>query len=51
MWVAGHYGHDGRNYYWVPGKYEPVPRPGARYVPGHWETTTGGYMWIDGRWQ
>ncbi|HEY7090720.1 MAG TPA: hypothetical protein VH518_21670 [Tepidisphaeraceae bacterium] len=50
MWVRGHYVYDGHQYRWADGRYEAIPRPGARYIPGHWDRVDRGYVWTEGRW-
>lgn len=51
IWQPGYYRWDGREYRWVPGRYELAPRPRATWVPGHWAHDRGGWYWIDGRWR
>jgi len=50
VWIDGYYRHNGRQYVWVPGRYERLPRQEARWVPGRWDRTDRGYIWIEGRW-
>jgi hypothetical protein len=51
VWVRGYYKWLGDHYVWVPGTYVRVPRPSAVWVPGQWQTTSGGYTWVPGHWQ
>jgi hypothetical protein len=48
--VEGYYNWLGDHYEWVP-PWVKIPHPGATYIPGHWEPTTGGYAWKPGYWQ
>jgi len=50
VWHEGYHRWDGRRYVWVPGEYVAPPRPGVRWVPGHWDRRHGGYVWIEGHW-
>ena len=49
--VEGYYNWVGDHYEWVPPTWSRAPRPGATYVPGHWESTAGGYVWRPAYWQ
>ena len=49
--VEGYYNWLGDRYVWVSPTWTRIPRPGATYVPGHWQATTGGYTWMPGHWQ
>jgi hypothetical protein len=49
--VEGYYNWLGDHYEWVSPTWVRVPRAGATFVPGHWQSTAGGYMWTPGYWQ
>ena len=49
--VEGYYNWVGDRYVWVPSTWVRAPHTGATFVPGHWQTTTGGYIWIAGHWE
>src|SRR5207249_3354571 len=49
--IEGYYNWLGDRYQWVPATWVRVPRPGSTYVPGHWQSTAGGYVWMPGYWQ
>jgi hypothetical protein len=51
VWQPGFHRWDGARYVWVPGTYAAGPRPGARWIPGHWRPTPRGYVWIEGHWR
>ena len=50
VWHEGYHRWDGHAYAWVPGTYVAPPYEHARWVPGHWDNTPRGYMWVDGHW-
>jgi hypothetical protein len=35
---------------WEPGKYIVQPTNGATFTPGYWQQYSGGWAWVDGRW-
>lgn len=49
--VEGYYNWLGDRYVWVPATWARIPRAGATYVPGHWQSTAAGYVWMQGSWQ
>jgi hypothetical protein len=49
-WHAGYHRWDGHAYVWVPGSYVAPPYAHARWVPGHWDNTPRGYIWVEGHW-
>jgi hypothetical protein len=51
VWQPGYYRWAGREYIWVPGHYAAVPRPHARWVPGHWQRDRGGWYFVAGHWR
>ena len=50
VWHEGYHRWDGHAYAWVPGTYVAPPYEHARWIPGHWDNTPRGYMWVDGHW-
>jgi hypothetical protein len=45
--IEGYYNWLGDHYEWVPATWARIPRAGATYVPGHWQSApTGGYSWL-----
>jgi hypothetical protein len=51
-WRPGHWMWDGASWSWAQGQYVERPAPQAVWEPGHWaQQPTGGYVWVDGRWQ
>ncbi len=52
VWTAGRWSWnpDTQTYGWVRGKYLEPPRVHAAWVPGHWTQRSGGWVWVDGRW-
>ena len=51
VWVEGYHRWTGREYVWVPGRWDRAPRPRAVWVPGHWAQDRHGYYWVDGHWR
>lgn len=49
-WQPGYWRWAGKEHEWYEGRYVVRPRPGAVWVPGHWERRGGGWIYIDGRW-
>jgi hypothetical protein len=50
VWHPGYHRWDGARYVWIPGAYVAPPRPYARWIPGHWQNTPRGYVWVEGHW-
>jgi len=50
-WQAGHWRWNGREYAWVPGRYERRPRPGAVWVEPRYERHGEGWVFVEGRWR
>jgi hypothetical protein len=54
VWIQGEYAYTGNQqnpYEWVNGHWE-VPPPGtSRWVPGTWQRSGTGYVWMRGHWQ
>jgi hypothetical protein len=51
VWQPGFYRWGGRQYDWVPGRYERAPRPHARWVAGRWAHDRRGWYFVEGRWR
>lgn len=49
VWIPGHWGWK-NGYYWIPGNWAKPPSPYSRWLQGHWESTTGGFIYVPGRW-
>jgi hypothetical protein len=50
VWHQGYHRWDGHAYVWVPGSYVEPPYERARWIPGHWDSTPRGYIWVEGHW-
>ena len=54
VWIEGHYVYTGnaqQPYEWVAGHWE-IPPPGmTRWVPGGWQRSGNGYIYVRGHWQ
>lgn len=54
VWIEGHYAYTGNQqapYQWVAGRWE-IPPPGAtHWVPGAWQRSSDGYIYVRGHWQ
>jgi hypothetical protein len=54
VWIEGHYAYTGNTaspYEWVAGHWE-IPPPGANHwVPGSWQRSGDGYVYVRGHWQ
>jgi len=51
MWLPGFYRWEGRNYVWVPGRWDRPPRARATWVPAHWARDRRGWYFVEGRWR
>ena len=51
VWVAGYHRWDGSDFFWVPGRWQPAPRPHAKWRPGYWKETKQGWYWVPGKWK
>jgi hypothetical protein len=51
VWIAGYHRWDGAQYVWVPGHYERVPHPGARWVAHKWVHHHDGWVLVEGHWR
>src|SRR5262245_46614250 len=51
VWRAGHYTFKGARYVWESGKWVVPPRDGLTWVPGFWQKTTEGGVWVVGHWR
>jgi hypothetical protein len=54
MWIEGQWvytGNPNSPYEWVSGHWE-IPPPGARaWMPGNWQQSGNGYIYVRGHWQ
>ncbi len=50
VWIAGHHRWNGREYVWVPGRYEVPPEHYRHWVSGHWAHEHRGWYWVEGHW-
>jgi len=50
VWVDEDWKVRGRNYRYTGGHWVRPPHRGYTWVPGHWEQTRRGDIWIEGRW-
>jgi hypothetical protein len=51
VWIEGHHEWRGRDYVWVPGRFEVIPQGFRRYEPGRWNHERAGWYWQEGRWR
>jgi hypothetical protein len=52
VWVGGFYDYYGGGYHWRGGHWDHPPRPGARFVPDHFERRGDGrYVKVKGGWR
>ena len=51
LWVRGYWGWRANDYYWIPGRWERVPRGRRRWDDGYWERRSDHFYWRDGRWR
>ncbi len=51
VWRPGFWDWNGHAYVWRPGRYVRAVRPGAEWVPAHWEDHHGRWVWKRGHWQ
>lgn len=49
-WQPGYWQWTGAEYSWVDGHYVGMPRRGADWVPGRWESRPDGWVYIQGHW-
>ncbi len=49
FWIKGNWRWDGREFLWVPGRWE-IRRAAALWQAGHWRESGGGWVWVEGRW-
>jgi hypothetical protein len=50
-WVAGRWAYRDSAWNWVPGSWQPRPRPNAAWIPGHWDQTDHSWTWTPGHWE
>lgn len=51
VWVAGHWEWNGREHFWVAGRYIERPHRDAVWVEGRWIERGGNWVWTPGRWR
>ncbi|HYV98675.1 MAG TPA: hypothetical protein VE967_14560 [Gemmatimonadaceae bacterium] len=51
VWVAGHWGYRGNDYYWIPGAWMRVETGYRRWQPGQWRHDRRGWYWVEGHWR
>ncbi len=51
LWRAGHYQFRNGRYLWTPGAWVNPPRSGLVWVPGFFERTPQGGMFVNGHWR
>jgi hypothetical protein len=51
VWQPGYWRWTGRDYVWVAGHYERIPRHRHHWVDGHWAQRPGGWVWVGGHWR
>lgn len=50
IWVAGFWRYTGREYLWVPGRWEIPPPQCSGFVAPHWQRQGGNYTYVQGYW-
>ena len=50
-WQPGFWRWDGRDYDWVPGRWERRPHPRAVWVAPHWVRRHGDWVFVEGHWR
>lgn len=51
LWRKGYWDYDGKEFFWVPGRFIPRPDPTAAWTPDRWEQRAFGWAFIPGFWQ
>lgn len=54
VWIAGHWDYTGNAtnpYQWVSGHWEVPPAGTHAWVPGGWQRSGNGYVFVRGQWQ
>lgn len=51
VWISGYHRWDGRAYTWEPGRWEPRPRPRARWVSHRYVRRHDGWVFVEGHWR
>ena len=49
-WVDGYWGHDGRQYQWVAGRWDRPPYEGAVWSHPHYDHYKQGWQMHEGHW-
>ena len=50
VWEGGYWRWTGHHYVWEHGHWVYPPRPGAVWVPPHWDPAPGGWVFVAGHW-
>jgi hypothetical protein len=50
LWTDGYWGNNGRNYNWVPGRWQQPPYAGAYYTHPHYDHYDRGWQMHEGHW-
>lgn len=50
-WIEGFWVYEYREYAWVPGHWERIPRRKAHWVQGRWRRHDRGWYWVPGHWR
>jgi len=51
VWRPGFWRWNGVRYHWVHGRYVHPRHVGAAWLPGHWDSTPHGWIWVEGHWR
>ena len=51
VWIEEDWRPRGQEYEFAGGRWAEPPRPGQRWVPGHWANRGNGSVWIEGHWK
>lgn len=51
IWRGGHYQFRNGRYLWIAGAWVNPPRPGLIWVPGFYQKTAEGGLFINGHWR
>jgi hypothetical protein len=51
IWIPAEYRWRHGRYDYVRGYWMVPPRRNMHYIPGYWQPTRGGYVWVSGFWQ
>jgi hypothetical protein len=51
VWRPGHYTFRGGRYVWNSGAWVLPPQPGLEWIPGFYQRTPEGGVWVVGHWR